>query len=118
MFWQNLTYVHGSIGKSGRVRLFCGSGFFRKKAFGRLNFRVCSGLPKAGLSASHGRFRLVLLCSQPDTVHEFPLHRTRLPQPGTDPNTVKVIINQVVCLSQPPSLIKLHIPVLHPADLP
>ena len=30
-----------------------------------------------GFLTSHGRFCLVLLCSQPDTVHRFPLRKTQ-----------------------------------------
>lgn len=46
------------------------------------SLQICSEARKLpGCSASHGRFRLVLLCSQPDTVHEFPLRRAREPRP-------------------------------------
>ena len=41
-----------------------------------------SGIRTPGFAASHRRFCLVLLCSQPDTVHRFLLHRTQDPDPG------------------------------------
>ena len=35
-----------------------------------------AGTAPPGCLAAHERFRLVLLCSQPDTVHGFPLRKT------------------------------------------
>ena len=46
----------------------------------KLQDRIPQAAPQAppGALTAHGRFYLVLLCSQPDTVRRFPLRETRL----------------------------------------
>ena len=49
----------------------------------KLQDRIPQAAPQAppGALTAHGRFYLVLLCSQPDTVHRVPLRKTQTSSP-------------------------------------